>query len=293
MKSLLMGTTILLSSFTLNAQGTDTSFKKFITSFSWMPDGQSLILNIIKIDKAEKLPSSPTKYLFHLNTKTLKQLSIDGSGLAAAPNGKSIAYFKRINDRPAIYLYELSTGKEQPIVVDTVRKGALTWSGDGNNLAYNISEGSGPSSSVEIVVCNLSTGEKKQITKGSPHKCYSPSWNPVSDQIAYYLEKGDGRDQIYLTDKNGSFHRNLTNDTTTLNYYPTWIDQSTIIYTQDPDKQIVFQLNGNKKEAIAGIKTAEAKYNSKTGKIAYIENEVRLVLYDMKSKTNQVVLELK
>lgn len=288
-----MGITILLLTFTLNAQGTDTAFKKFITAFSWMPDGQSLILNIMKIDKAEKLPASATKYIFDIVSKTLKQMPIDGSGLAASPDGKSVAYFKRINNKPLLYLYDLEKNSEKVMVDDTLGKFSLTWSGDGKNLAYNINKGRGPSTQTEIVVYNLTSGEKKQITNSNPHKSYSPSWNPRNDQIIYYVEKGDGRDQIFLTDKNGSFHRNLTNDTTTLNYYPTWIDQSTILYTQDPDKQVVFQLNGNKKEVIAGVKTADAKYNARAGKIAYIENEVRLVLYDMKSKTNQVVFELK
>lgn len=292
MKVLLFLSLFFLSHHFLTAQETDTNFRKVITAFSWMPDGQSLILNILKLDKSEKLPPSPGKYQFHLNNKKLEKLPIDGSGLVAAPDGKSIAYLKRINNKPAIYLFDLSTGKERALVDDTLGKFSLSWSGDGKWLVYNISIGRGPGSKTEIMVYRLSTGEKKQITQSFPDKSYSPDWNPVNDQIAYYLEKGDGRDQIYLTDKNGSFHRNLTNDTTTLNYYPKWIDQSTIMYTEDPDKQMILRLKENKKEWLTGIKSSDTKYNGKANKVAYIENEVRLVLYDMRTKTNEVVLKI-
>jgi len=291
MKAFPLLAAIILASSTLIAQ-TDSNFKKVITAFSWMPDGQSLILNIMKIDKAEKLPPVPGKYLFDIKSRNLKLLPIDGSGLIADPSGKSIAFIKRINNKPAIYLYQLATGIEKSLIDDTLSKFALTWSPDGNSIAYNSAQGPRDNRKTEIVVYNLLTKEKKQITNSTSYKSYSPSWSPFSDQILYYLEKGDSRDQIYLTDKNGSFHRNLTNDTSTLNYYPTWIDQNTILYTQDPDKQIILHLNGNKKETIEGIKSSDSKYNAKANKIAYIEDETRLILYDMKSKAKETFLDL-
>jgi len=291
MKAFISIAAVILTTSSITAQP-DSNFKKIISSFSWMPDGQSLILNIMKIDKAEKQPPVPAKYLCDVKTGKLNPLPINGSGLIADPNGKSIAYIKRINNKPAIYLYHLATGIEKPLVDDTLSKFALTWSPDGNFIAYNIAEGPRDDRKTEIVVYNLLTKEKKQVTSSGKNKSYSPSWSPYSDQILYYLEKGDGRDQIYLTDKNGSFHQNLSNDTTTLNYYPTWINQNTIMYTQDPGKQVILHLDSKKKEIIEAINSSEAKYNAKANKIAYVENENRLVLYDMKSGARQIVLDL-
>jgi Tol biopolymer transport system component len=291
MKAYFLFASIILSNVSLTAQS-DSNFKKIISSFSWMPDGQSVILNIMKTDKAEKQPPVPGKYLCDIKTGNLNLLPINGSGLVADPNGKSIAYIKRINNKPAIYQYHLATGIERPLVDDTLSKFALTWSPDGNSIAYNIAEGPRDDPKTEIVVYNLLTKEKKQITNSGKDKSYSPSWSPFSNQILYYLEKGDGHDQIYLTDKNGSFHQNLSNDTTTLNYYPTWINQKTIMYTQDPGKQVILHLDSKKKEIIEAINSSEAKYNPKANKIAYVENENRLVLYDLKSGARQIVLDL-
>ena len=291
MKAYTLLAAISLASSSLIAQ-TDSNFKKVITAFSWMPDGRSLILNIIKVDKAEKLPPVRGKYFFDIKTNGLKRLPIDGGGAVSDPSGKSIAFIKQINNKSAIYLYNISTGIEKPLVEDTLSKFALTWASDGNSIAYNIAEGPRENPKTEIVVYNLLTKEKKQITNSANDKSYSPSWSPFSDQILYYLEKGDSRDQIYLTDKQGSFHRNLTNDTTTLNYYPSWIDANRILYTQNPDKQMIFHLNENRREKIEGIKSSEARYNSKANKIAYVEDETRLILYDMKSKAKQTILDL-
>ena len=291
MKLLLPSIIILFLISSLHSQEPDTNFTRRVTAFSWMPDGNSIILNIIKLHKTEKVPPVPSKYLLRIADKSFKRLSIDGSGLVASPDGKTVAYFKRVNSKVSIYHYDLLTGNDKALVEDSLRKFSLSWSGDGNSLAYNIAIGSGEKATTEIMVYNIITGEKKQITQSAPHKSYSPEWNPSNDQITYYLEKGDRRDQIYLTDKNGSFHKNLTYDTSTLNYYPSWIDETTILYTQNPDKQIMLHLSGNKKEAITGIASAQAKFNRQTNKIAYQDKEGRLMIYDLKSKVNTLLLD--
>jgi len=87
-----------------------------------------------------------------------------------------------------------------------------------------------------------------------------------------------------LTDKNGSFHTNLTNDTITHNFSPFWINKKTIIYIQSPDNLMTMKIDGNHKKRVEGISTTQFKYNSATKKIAYLDAEGNLLLFDMKSK---------
>src|SRR5204863_1258978 len=119
--------------------------------------------------------------------------------------------------------------------VDSFQKFAPNWSNDGKKIVYNRKTNSQDRDApVEICVAEIKTGKSNQITNSGPYKSYSPVWSPEGNKIVYYLEKGDQRDQIWLTDANGSFHTNLTNDTSSHNYYPAWIDKNTIAYTRNP-----------------------------------------------------------
>jgi len=268
----------------LFAQQDNSLFEKRISAFAWLPNGTSIILNVMKIDKTEKTTPLLRKFRFDIKSKTTTLLPIDGGGLAVSPNGKLVAYIKRVMDKDQIYLYDFSTKKDIILVGDTLRKYALNWSPDSKNLIYNIQLGKGASAKVEICIYNIPTNTIKQITENSPFKRYNPAWNTKNDKIVYTAEKGDKRDQIYLTDKNGSFHTNLTNDTTTHNFAPVWLDKRTIIYNQSPDNIMTMKMEGSRKQRVEGISTTQFKYNSATKQIAYLDTEGNLLLFDMKSK---------
>jgi len=159
---------------------------------------------------------------------------------------------------------------------------------------YNVSHsGTGQHATIDICVLNIATKQIKQITQSGKDKSYDPNWCPDSKKIVYYLEKGDGRDQIWLTDINGSFHTNLTNDTTTHNYFPSWFDEQTIFYTQDPETILMMNLNGSNRRKIEGINSYHIKYNSGAGKFVYVntESDNNVMVYDWKKKTSTVMLD--
>lgn len=118
------------------------------------------------------------------------------------------------------FIFIIFPQKDILLVGDTLRKYAVNWSPDSKNLIYNIQTGRGAKAKVEICTYNIPTKTIKQITENSGFKRYSPTWNTSNEKVVYTSEKGDKRDQIYLTDKNGSFHTNLTNDTMTHNFSP-------------------------------------------------------------------------
>ncbi|MFN0213487.1 MAG: hypothetical protein ACKVT2_04460 [Saprospiraceae bacterium] len=279
----------LLNNFAI-AQNEATLFEKRISAFTWMPDGNAIILNIIKVDKTENAAPIPKKFKFSIPSKTVEVLPIEGGGLAVSPDGNSVAYIKQVNGKDQIYLYNFTQKEHKPLVNDTLKKYAVNWSPDGKNLVYNIQIGKGVDAKVEICTYNIQTNRVKQITQDHGFKCYTPNWNR-NNKIIYTMEKGDKRDQIFLTDKDGSFHTNLTNDTTTHNYSPYWLDKRTIMYIQSPGDIMTMKIDGSQKQIIEGISTTQFRYNKNTNSIIYSSADGDLMITDLKGKTKKVLIK--
>ena len=274
----------------LVTQKEDTLFEKRISGFTWMPDGNAIILNVMKNDRTGKTSPILKKFKFSIPSKTVELLPIVGGGLTVPPNGNSVAYIKEVNGKDQIYLYNFSSEEDKLLVNDTLKKYAINWSPNGKYLIYNIQIGKGTNAKVEICTYEIESQKVKHITKNSAFKCYTPIWNPNSDKIVYTAEKGDKHDQIYLTDKNGSFHTNISNDTTTHNYSPHWLDATTIIYIQSPENIMTMKVDGSQKQIINGINTTQFKYNSSTNNIIYLDDNGNLIIADLKSKTKKILI---
>jgi Tol biopolymer transport system component len=280
------------TAFAQNAS--DTNFVTIITSVSWVPDGQSMLLNIVKFDKTRKTPPAFKTFTYTLSDKKLTSVAIPGNTPSVSPNGKSMVLAKpKENNKADIYLYDIATKTEMPLVVDTFYKSSPGWSPDGQRVVYSReSNGRGRFSTIDICIVDLATRTSTQITQSAPHKAYNPIWAPEGDKIVYYFEKGDYRDQIWLTDVKGSFHTNLTNDTSTHNYFPSWIDKNTIVYTQSPNFIMTMKPDGSNRKKVEGIESFSIRYNAATKKVAYVtqQPDSKLVLFDWEKGTSVVLL---
>jgi len=283
--------------FVINAQTNkvDTSYATTAVSAGWMPDGKSLLIAVVKYHKRGEAPFTSKVFNYDLGSKQLTYLFDNGGNLAPSPDGKTIAFLKRDDDkRTDIYFFNTVTKKETVFKTDTSGKNSLSWSPDGKYLMYNIStKGTRQHSVIDICVLNIATKQIKQITQSGGDKSYDPNWCPDSKKVVYYFEKGDGHDQIWITDINGSFQTNLTNDTTTHNYFPSWFDEQTIIYTQSPETIMMMTTNDGKRKKVEGINSDNVKYNSAAGKFVYITTEANnnVVLYDWKKRTQTIILD--
>jgi Tol biopolymer transport system component len=274
----------------------DTNYATRAVSAVWMPDGKSLLIAVVKYHKTDRQsPFFSKVFNYDIISKQLTPLLENGSNLAPSPDGKIIAFLKRDDNKKVdIYFYNTATKQETIFKTDTSRKNSLEWSPDGKNLLYNISHGgTGQYATIEICVLNIATKQIKQITQSGKDKSYDPNWCPDSKKIVYYLEKGDGHDQIWLTDINGSFHTNLTNDTTTHNYFPSWFDEMTIVYTQDPESIMMMNADGSDRRKVEGINSYQVKYNAAVGKLIYVTTETdnNVILYDLEKKTSAIILD--
>jgi Tol biopolymer transport system component len=295
MRKIILATLLIFSIKVFAQNAADSNFVTVITAANWMPDGKSLLLNIVKFDKTRKVPPVFKGFNFNIEGKKLEPLGFDGGSRSASPDGKQLAYVKtKENNKGDIYLYDLVTKQETALVVDTFNKNSPNWSSDGKKIVYNReSNGRGRDATLEICVIDIKSKEIRQITESGKYKSYNPVWAPKGDQIVYYFEKGDNRDQIWLTNATGSFHANLTNDTATHNFYPSWIDKNTIVYTRSPNNIMTMKTDGSDKQKIEGITSFLVRYNPATKQVAYVtqQPDSKLMLYDWEKKTTTTLLE--
>jgi Tol biopolymer transport system component len=170
----------------------DTNYATRAVSAVWMSDGNSLLIAVVKYHKTDRqAPFSSKVFKYDLSSKQLTPLFENGSNLAPSPDGKTIAFLKRDdNKRTDIYFFNTVNKKETVFKTDTSRKNSLEWSPDGKNLLYNISHGgTGQHVTIDICVLNITTKQIKQITQSGKDKSYDPNWCPDSKRSFTILKK--------------------------------------------------------------------------------------------------------
>ncbi|MBA2466018.1 MAG: S9 family peptidase [Sphingomonas sp.] len=112
-----------------------------------------------------------------------------------SPDGRQIAYVRLTADvmsdrmRPTIWLVDVASGRQHPVVAGTGNHSSPRWSPDGTRLAYvSNAEGSAP----QLFVRWMAAGEQARVT-GLPNSPNSLEWSPDGRSIAYaMIVPGDG-----------------------------------------------------------------------------------------------------
>jgi dipeptidyl aminopeptidase/acylaminoacyl peptidase len=129
--------------------------------------------------------TAPSRYftgadLFSLEVATDPQIS---------PDGRTIAYVRRSNDvmtdraRSTIWLVDVATGQQRPLLAGTGSYSSPRWSPDGTRLAYVMSEGG---AAPQLYVRWIAGGESARIT-GLPDSPDSIVWSPDGRRLAYSM----------------------------------------------------------------------------------------------------------
>jgi dipeptidyl aminopeptidase/acylaminoacyl peptidase len=106
-----------------------------------------------------------------------------------SPDGRRIAYVRRSGDimtdrmRSAIWLIDVASGEQAPLVAGPGNHFSPRWSPDGSRLAY-ISTAEG--AAAQLYVRWLDGGESVRIT-GLPNAPSSVAWSPDGRQLAYAM----------------------------------------------------------------------------------------------------------
>ena len=128
--------------------------------------------------------AGPSRYLsgsdlFNLEWASDPQIS---------PDGRAIAYVRQSNDvmtdkaRSTIWLIDVATGQQHPLVAGSGSYFSPRWSPDGNRLAYVAAEGGSP----QLYVRWMASGESARIT-GLPESPSGLAWSPDGRRIAYSM----------------------------------------------------------------------------------------------------------
>jgi dipeptidyl aminopeptidase/acylaminoacyl peptidase len=105
-----------------------------------------------------------------------------------SPDGRTIAYVRESNDimtdksRPTIWLVDVATGQQRPLLAGSGAYFSPRWSPDGTRLAYVAAEGGSP----QLYVRWMSSGESARIT-GLPNSPNAIAWSPDGRRIAYSM----------------------------------------------------------------------------------------------------------
>ena len=105
-----------------------------------------------------------------------------------SPDGRTIAYVRESNDvmtdkaRRTIWLIDVATGQQRPLVAGAGSYFSPRWSPDGTRLAYVASEGASP----QLYVRWMGSGESARIT-GLPDSPGGLAWSPDGRRIAYSM----------------------------------------------------------------------------------------------------------
>ncbi|HET8940794.1 MAG TPA: S9 family peptidase [Rudaea sp.] len=107
-----------------------------------------------------------------------------------APDGKTIAYVRRSNDimtdhaRSSIWLIDVSSGRQSPLVADPGSHAQPRWSPDGTRLAYISSDGQ--HAGAQLYVRWMHNGATARVT-GLPDTPHGIAWSPDGSRIAYLM----------------------------------------------------------------------------------------------------------
>ena len=111
-----------------------------------------------------------------------------------SPDGKTIAYVRRSADvmsdriRGAIWLVDVATGQQRPLITGPGNYGAPRWSPDGSRLAYI----SGDEGGAQLWVRWIANGAASRITQ-LPDGPDAIAWSPDGKSLAYAMRvPGDG-----------------------------------------------------------------------------------------------------
>ncbi|KHK93623.1 alpha/beta hydrolase family protein [Novosphingobium malaysiense] len=118
--------------------------------------------------------------LFKLDGVTDPEISPDGSQIAYVRSSADIMTDKVV---PSIWLADVRSGRQRPLVAGPGSHFSPAWSPDGKRLAYVSSDGSG---SPQLYVLWLASGAKVKVTE-LPDSPGSLAWSPDGTRIAYTM----------------------------------------------------------------------------------------------------------
>jgi len=149
----------------------------------------------------------------------LRYLTDDNSIVLAprfSPNNRDVIYTSYVNGLPQVYLMNLDTGRQSPLIEDALNMAtAPRFSPDGTNVVLSIIEGS----NTDIYLIDLNTRLRTRLTTDGAIDT-TPSFSPDGTQIVFSSDR-TGRPQLYVMPANGGTATRISNGDGSYNT-PVW-----------------------------------------------------------------------
>jgi Tol biopolymer transport system component len=257
-----------------------------VQDVSWSPDGRKLYFSAMRVkpDYSDYRPEKWDVYQYVLATGRLTPIAATSFTVAASPKGRRIAVGKLAGGNRDIYLFDEGGRELARLTSDPAEDSWPAWSPDGKWIAFN----SKRDGRWEIYVIKADGTAERRLTRHESQRSLSPSWSPDGRRIVFYVEKGDGKDQINVMNADGSGVTAVTNDAFN-NIFPVWISKTRIVYGQG--KQIVAVDADGSNMTSLGIESHYARYSPDGSKIAYATRDAVVILRKDGTLLKSITLE--
>ena len=225
-----------------------------IQDVCWSPDSKSIYFSGMwhKKDYSDYHPGKWSIYKYDFNSLKVTKILDSAYTVSVSPDGKRLAVKLIVGGNNDVYVCNSDGSALKRLTNNLEGDFAPSWSPDGIHLVYN----SRYNGKYEVYTTDGKTN--KRITFSNGASAYNPVWSPDGKQIVYYLETGDGKDQIHVMNADGTNDMNITSDTLH-NYFPGWTSDNRIVYTCDtktgPSYAILIDRDGKNREQVPGIES--------------------------------------
>jgi TolB protein len=121
-----------------------------------------------------------------------------------APNQQSIVYMSYVNDKPAIYVYDIGSGKQRLVVANASLTFAPRFSPDGRSILFSMAQ----AGNTDIYRVSSQGGAPQRLTN-SPGIDTGGSYSPDGSKIVFESDRSGGQ-QIYVMNADGSNQQRIS-----------------------------------------------------------------------------------
>ncbi len=121
-----------------------------------------------------------------------------------APNQQSIVYMSYVNDRPALYIYDLGTAKQRLLVQNASLTFAPRFSPDGRYVLFSMAQ----AGNTDIYRVAAAGGSPQRLTN-SPGIDTGGSYSPDGSRIVFESDRSGGQ-QLYVMNADGSNQQRIS-----------------------------------------------------------------------------------
>ena len=121
-----------------------------------------------------------------------------------APNQQSIVYMSYVNDRPAIYVYDIGSGRQRLVVQNENLTFAPRFSPDGRYILFSMAVGG----NTDIYRVAATGGAAQRLTT-SPGIDTGGSYSPDGSRIVFESDRSGGQ-QLYVMNADGSNQQRIS-----------------------------------------------------------------------------------